>query len=38
MYDGERTHLTAGVTRGRLTVTGLWAWLERAGRSLTGTF
>jgi hypothetical protein len=38
MYDGERTHLTAGVTRGRVTVTGLWVWLERAGLSLTGTF
>lgn len=38
MYDGERTHLTAGVTRGRLTVTGLWVWLERAGLSLTASF
>lgn len=35
MYDGERTHTTLGVTRGRATATALWAWLERVGISVS---
>jgi hypothetical protein len=38
MYDGERSHLTLGVTRGHMTVTALWVWLERAGAALTVAF
>ena len=38
MYDGERSHLTLGATRGHVTVTALWVWLEQAGLSITYGF
>ena len=38
MYDGERTHLLAGINVGRVTVTALWVWLEHAGLALSTGF
>lgn len=31
MYDGERTHMTAGYSRDRFSVTALYVWLEKPG-------
>jgi hypothetical protein len=38
MYDGERSHLTLGLSRGPVTVTALWGRLERAGGAVTAVF
>jgi hypothetical protein len=38
MYDGERTHLTAGYSRDRFSVTALYVWLERPGVALSFGF
>jgi hypothetical protein len=38
MYDGERTHLLAGVQIGRVSLTALWVWLEHAGVALSTGF
>jgi len=38
MYDGQRSHLLASGTFGRVTVTALWVWLEHAGVSLSTGF
>lgn len=38
MYDGHRTHLLAIYSTGRFSVTGIWAWLERAGVAMAAGF
>jgi hypothetical protein len=34
MYDGQRSHLLGTYATDRLSVTFVWAWLERAGMAL----
>jgi hypothetical protein len=38
MYDGQRTHLLAGASVGRVQVTALLVWLEHAGIALSTGF
>ena len=38
MYDGERTHLMASFSRGPVSVTALWIWLEEAGLAISWGF
>lgn len=38
MYDGRRAHLLAGWTGGRAGAQVVWAWLERAGVSVSVGF
>lgn len=38
MYDGHRTHLTAGYSRERVSLTALYIWLERPGVALSFGF
>ena len=38
MYDGRRTHLLGSYSTERLTVTAIWAWLERAGVAMSVGF
>lgn len=38
MYDGHRTHLLGTYATDRLSVTLIWAWLERAGAAVSFGF
>lgn len=38
MHDGRRTHLLGSYTRERMSVTLLWAWLERVGAAIAVGF
>ncbi|HKQ18194.1 MAG TPA: hypothetical protein VJW75_00475 [Candidatus Eisenbacteria bacterium] len=38
MYDGERTHMTAGYSRDRFSVTALYVWLEKPGVAVSFGF
>ena len=38
MYDGRRSHLLAGATFGRITVSALWIWLEHPGIAVSTGF
>lgn len=38
MYDGHRTHLLALWGHDRLSVTAIWAWLERGGVAVSVGF
>lgn len=38
MYDGQRTHLLASTSIGRVQLTALWVWLEHAGLALSTGF
>ena len=38
MYDGNRTHLLGSWSTERLSVTAIWAWLERGGVAMSFGF